>query len=146
MIGIPATVQGIRQAAATSGIAPGPREIFQAETSAAHDSIASQLYVIFKPNPYAHLGACASEDVRNGTGQCCRIGVLSVCSCGHQLKDHQPAKIPKSGGYIKPPGCKSCRGCRGFAYVPFRPEECGQWWLPRRRDFNLKEWQQVLQQ
>lgn len=61
--------------------------------------------------------------------------------CGHPLKGHNPVNVSKKGGYIRPPTCRQhgCH-CKGFAYCPIRPEECGQWWLPRRRDFDIETW------
>ena len=45
---------------------------------------------------------------------------------------------PPPGG--RPPRCRSCAKCPGFRYAPSRPEECGQWHLPRRKDFDLVAW------
>lgn len=43
--------------------------------------------------------------------------------------------------------CKPCAAaaaapcaCRRFVFVPRRPEEVGEWWLPRRRGFNVHGW------
>ena len=33
-------------------------------------------------------------------------------------------------------GCK----CRGFAWVPSRPEDIGEFWFKRRRDFDVSTW------
>ena len=51
-------------------------------------------------------------------------------------------------GNIKPPTCKSssCRRCTGFSYCPTRPEEVGQWWLPRRKDFDVRGWIERVKQ
>ena len=27
-----------------------------------------------------------------------------------------------------------------FRFVPTRPEECGMYWLPRRKDFDINKW------
>jgi hypothetical protein len=43
---------------------------------------------------------------------------------------------------MRPPQCGSCARCPMFRYAPSRPEEVGQWHLPRRKDFDLKAWQQ----
>jgi len=34
------------------------------------------------------------------------------------------------------PGC----GCKAFAWVPSRPEDVGEYWLPKRRDFDPVTW------
>ena len=33
-------------------------------------------------------------------------------------------------------GCK----CKGFAWIPSRPEEVGEFWFARRRDFDPSTW------
>lgn len=33
-----------------------------------------------------------------------------------------------------------------FSYAPHLPEECGQWWLKRRPDFSLLDWQKRVRQ
>lgn len=143
--------QQITSAASKHGASSGAREILRAESEAALQSISSGIYVTWQPSPTARIGASAAEGVRDGTSQCCRIGSNSVCVCGHALKDHAAplnsaatGHSKKSHGFIRPPRCFQCRRCPGYSYIPFRPEECGQWWLPRRRDFDLKAWQQVL--
>ena len=30
--------------------------------------------------------------------------------------------------------------CGRYQYIPHRPEEVGEWWLPRRKGFQLKQW------
>lgn len=35
--------------------------------------------------------------------------------------------------------CNSCK-CQAFRFIPRRPEELGQWWLPRRKGFNVNTW------
>jgi len=32
-----------------------------------------------------------------------------------------------------------CR-CKAFAWVPSRPEDVGEYWLPKRRDFDPATW------
>jgi hypothetical protein len=50
----------------------------------------------------------------------------------------------RNPGYLKPPACcqRGCN-CKEFRYVPCYPEECGQWWLRRRKDFNIVDWRKV---
>lgn len=35
--------------------------------------------------------------------------------------------------------CKNCP-CKDFKFIPTRPEECGMYWLPRRKEFKVSEW------
>lgn len=116
--------------------------ILQAEHAAAMQAIASGLYVSFVPNPSVTIPASAADEIRNGTGQCCRVAMVSACRCGHALSEHKPVKLPKRPSFIAPPQCGKCR-CRSYCYSPMQPEECGQWWLKRRRDFNIRDWQKV---
>ncbi len=117
--------------------------ILTAETHAAEWSLSSGLYVSFQPSGFSSIPASACDDIRNGTSQCCRVGRQSLCECGHSLEAHENCKIPKRPGYIKPPKCLSCKRCPSFNYLPMYTEECGQWWLKRRRDFNLHDWRKV---
>lgn len=134
---------------------------FMDDEIAANESISSGIYVTWVPNPLKidPDDEFVADDVRgdDAVGQCCRVGAASVCLCGHTLADHLPnISIPRKLAYIKPPGCSGCGGadgsaatsmrkckCPGFRYCPSRPEECGQFWLLQRKDFNLEQWRQV---
>ena len=136
------TEQEIESNIAKYGVTPGGSSMMKAEARAANESITSGLYITWSPHPSCTLTSSAYEGIVNGTSQCCRVSSQSSCLCGHSLANHQNPKLPKSSSYIKPPGCRSCP-CTGFAYCPSRPEECGQWWLPRRKEFTIPEWQEV---
>jgi hypothetical protein len=119
-----------------------PDNVHELELIAAEESIQSNLYVSFLPDPSARIPASAADEIRNMTGQCCRVGGFSICRCGHYLRYHDPIKLPRSAGYIRPPKCKKC-SCVQYRYMPSFPEEVGQWWLRRRKDFNIQEWRKV---
>lgn len=116
--------------------------IYGIEYAAAQESIANGLYITWVPSAFMSIPASASDEIKSGIGQCCRIGSQSLCQCGHSFGNHQQPKVPKKG-YIKPPACVSCKRCKQFAYSPSYPEECGQWWLMRRRDFIIRDWRKV---
>jgi hypothetical protein len=116
--------------------------ILNMEILAADESIASGLYICWKPSPYATIPASAADEIKSGIGQCCRVGSISLCRCGHTLAEHQSVKKVKRG-FIKPPTCAKCRRCPGFTYSPSFPSETGQPWLLRRKVFNIQEWRQV---
>ena len=100
------------------GPAPGAQKLMNAERAAAEAAMASDEYVVWRCMP---------------TGQdCTRIGPSSRCFCGHSYKVHGPRGC--NGGKSK-----SCR-CQGFTFIPSRPEEVGMWWLPRRKDFDVRKW------
>ena len=67
--------------------------------------------------------------------ECGRDGSKSLCFCGHKYANHD-VQITKKKESSK---CKDCI-CKRFRFVPQRPEECGQWWLPRRKEFKMSEW------
>ena len=112
------------------------------EAAAANESILSGLYVSWSPNPSIRLTGGAFQGIKDGTDQCCRVGKQSRCLCGHSLALHKTGDVRNKSSYIKPPRCGACK-CSGYSYCPARPEECGQWWLPRRKEFDIKEWKKV---
>lgn len=67
--------------------------------------------------------------------ECARVGSKSKCFCGHKYADH--ALICTKKKLANP--CKNCP-CKMFANIPQRPEECGMYWLPRRKNFKVSEW------
>lgn len=133
----------ILQAVQTYGPAGGAQCI-RKEVSAAQDSSDSGLYITWIPREF---GDIRNEETREmyetRHQQCCRVGRGDVCLCGHSLSDHKPVN-ERSKSYIIPPKCMK-KGCRCFAYnyAPTRPEETGQWWLPRRKDFDVRAWRKV---
>ncbi len=75
---------------------------------------------------------------RPGGGEdCARVGPSARCFCGHARREHGPglgACVARSGKPEAP--CP----CPRFRYVPDRPEAVGEWWLPRRRGFQVLRW------
>ena len=114
----------VGQAVAQYGAAPGGAAMMKSEQKAAEEAMASGIYVTWQS------GESGAE--------CCRIHSTSSCLCGHALKSHDAPR--GGGGRMRPPGCLKCKTCPRFRYAPVRPEEVGQWWLPRRKDFNIREW------
>ena len=66
---------------------------------------------------------------------CFRVGSNSKCFCGHLHSSHEKKLTAKK----QVTNCTKCE-CKGFAFIPRRPEEVGQWWLPRRKGFNINTW------
>eukprot|EP00798_Chlamydomonas_sp_ICE-L_P002129 gene2129-18175_t len=100
---------------AKHGVAPGGRKMIDREEVAAQTS----LYISYRN--------------RDGT-DCTRVGPGAKCFCGCKYEDH--AFATKKSVY---PHCQSC-ACKSFRFVPQRPEEVGDWWLPRRKGFNVHTW------
>lgn len=69
------------------------------------------------------------------TEDCFRVGSQSRCFCGHSFANHEN----KLGKKKLVTSCKNC-DCKAFRFIPRRPEEVGQWWLPRRKGFNVNTW------
>ena len=109
------------------GVAPGGRAMLDAEAQAAELAISSGLYV-----------TCSSREIskRDGKGasECARVGPSSLCFCSHDYTSHH--FVSKKDPY---PRCSQC-DCSSFSYIPSRPEECGEWWLVRRKGFNINSW------
>lgn len=119
---VAAIEENIAQAVRTFGPAPGAKKMMEAEKLAAEEAMQTGLYGVW----------------RNATSQqefCGRIGPMSRCFCGHDYSAHSWDKSKKA----LRPSCSAC-ACRGFHYIPRRPEEVGEWWLPRRRGFNVHIW------
>lgn len=68
--------------------------------------------------------------------ECARVGSKSLCFCGHKYAEHNLKKMKNKN--INNP-CGKC-ACKRFRWIPQRPEECGMYWLPRRKGFKLSEW------
>ncbi|KAJ1454073.1 hypothetical protein M885DRAFT_484881 [Pelagophyceae sp. CCMP2097] len=108
----------VQHAVAQYGVAPGGQAMMAAERRAAQEAAATGLYVTWR----------SPDDA-----ECCRVSSLSQCLCGHALKAHAAVKSSR------PPSCTTC-SCARFRYCPARPEEVGQWHLPRRKDFDVTVW------
>lgn len=134
----------ISEAVEVYGAAPGGVACLRGEDIAAQESIENGLYITWNPKSIDLIREEATRVRYEQTNdQCCRISSHSLCLCGHKLLEHQ--QVIKKNSFIRPPKCKSGCRCFGYSYMPSRPEECGQWWLPRRRDFDLKAWRKRVQ-
>lgn len=69
-----------------------------------------------------------------GKDFCARIGPSTRCFCGHSYTEHHWKSMKDLA-----PKCGNCV-CKRFQYVPSRPEEAGEYWLPRRRGFDVNLW------
>ena len=139
------TTENISEAVDVYGPSPGGIALLRGENIASQEAIESGLYVIWFPQSLDLIPEQANKErYQTNNEQCCRVGRASLCLCGHSLNEHKEVKS-KSKGFIQPPKCKknNCR-CFGYSYMPSRPEGCGQWWLPRRRDFDLNAWRKVI--
>jgi len=105
-------------------ISPGAAAMMNSERSAAELAIQTGVYAVYRctippPNdPYT-------------SDFCARIGPNSRCFCDCPYSSHQQNSRSTK--------CKNC-SCKRFKYIPSRPEEIGDDFLPRRRGFNIHTW------
>ena len=111
-----AGADGMERALERFGPAPGGYDMMRREREAAQGAMASGIYGVWR-----------STTTNNDCG---RIGASSRCFCGAPFSEHR-SKYPHS--------CVA-RLCERFRYIPQRPEEVGEWWLPRRKGFDVRKW------
>jgi len=119
MLGQARSRSQVADGVAKHGVAPGGRAMIDLEAAAAVHAIENGTYATWRSQK--------GED-------CTRVGPGARCFCGHAFEEHQflSSRAPA-------PRCCSC-ACGGFSFVPQRPEEVGEWWLPRRKGFNVHTW------
>ncbi|KAH3741594.1 protein FAM221B-like isoform X2 [Dreissena polymorpha] len=102
--------------------APRLKKLFEPETEAAVKAQQTGIYIGWRLPEYKF--------------DCQRVNDMSKCFCSHLLGEHaqytgKSVRVPCVQG-----GCK----CKGFAWVPSRPEDVGEFWMQRRRDFDPSTW------
>ena len=107
--------ESIRSAVARFGVAPGAQSMLNLEKEAYIFSQSSGLYITWR--------------LPSSPADCTRVGPGSKCFCGHPFEAHNLSKRTNP--------CTGCR-CNSFKFIPQRPEEVGEWWLPRRKEFDIR--------
>lgn len=102
--------------------APRLKKLFDPEVESALAAQKSGIYIGWRCPEFKH--------------DCQRLNDFSKCFCGHLLNGHanytgKSVQVPCRQG-----GCK----CKGFAWIPSRPEDVGEFWHQRRRDFDPSTW------
>ena len=123
----PKTNAEIRSAVTKHGVAQGPQKLFDVEEEAAEMALRSGVYCTFQTRRKRTPGSRRVDD-------CSRVGPKSLCFCGCTYAKHMRSKNRR-----KPCSTKKCK-CKGYLFIPQRPEECGDWWLTRRAGFNVNTW------
>jgi len=114
-------VDTIREGVEKYGVAGGARVMMSNEYLHAKEAVESGIYMTYW---------CEKKK-----SECFRLGSKSKCFCGHLQNEHN-----KNIGTKKiDTKCLNCP-CKAFSYVPTRPEEVGMWWLPRRKEFDVRTW------
>ncbi|XP_051890301.1 protein FAM221B-like [Pristis pectinata] len=98
------------------------KELFDPEREAALDALQTGIYIGWRYPDYKW--------------DCIRVGVKSKCFCGHLLAEHERFTGTSVRVPCAVPGCQ----CRAFAFIPSRPEEVGEFWLRKRRNFDPSTW------
>lgn len=101
----------------------GTKIMMDNERTHAYEAIESGIYVTWN---------CIDQSPEI---ECFRIGSKSKCICGHDFPSHE--KVVTSKKFSTK--CEDC-SCKSFRFIPQLPEEVGEYWLPRRKDFNYLEW------
>lgn len=96
---------------------PKLRQLFNAECQAANTAIETGLYIGYR---------CPEQQ-----WDCIRVTESHKCFCGHLLSEHE--KFDGRKHMLKCGGCK----CKRFSFVPSRPEDVGEFWYARRKDFDV---------
>lgn len=68
------------------------------------------------------------------TWDCIRVFHGHKCFCGHLLDEHQEF----DGRRVTLP-CGNCK-CKSFSFIPSRPEDVGEFWFQRRRNFDVSQY------
>ncbi|XP_060572303.1 protein FAM221B-like [Ruditapes philippinarum] len=102
--------------------APRLKQLFDPETEAAVRAQQTGIYIGWRCPDFKH--------------DCQRVNDMSKCFCGHLLGEHgkytgKSVLVPCKQG-----GCK----CKGFAWIPSRAEDVGEFWMQRRRNFDPSTW------
>ena len=99
------------------------KKLFDPEREAAIYAIESGIYIGWR---------CPENDF-----DCIRVSMESRCFCGHALNQHESFEKKRTTSLrCLLDGCR----CKMFAFVPSRPQEIGEWWLQKRKGFDMASW------
>lgn len=114
------------------GVSEQSKTMLGREEGAAQLAAETGIYVVFR-NEYA---------TKTSRDFCTRVGPAHRCFCGHSLERHmEKLGRPARGGLVRPPPCAEAGcGCSAYRYIPNEPEEIGEAWITRRKDFLPGSW------
>lgn len=98
------------------------KDLFSPETDAAIKALKTGIYVGWR--------------IPGQTWDCIRVNEHSFCFCGHKLYEHKPYDSKNTKAACMLSDCK----CKFYRFIPSRPEDVGEFWLKRRRDFDASKW------
>ncbi|KAK7116080.1 protein FAM221B-like isoform X2 [Littorina saxatilis] len=102
--------------------APKLKKLFDYETEAAVEAQKTGIYIGWRCPEFKH--------------DCQRVNRKSRCFCDHLLDEHasyngKSVRVPCKVG-----GCP----CKAYSWIPNRPEDIGEFWFARRRNFDVTKW------
>ena len=106
------------------------------------DQFSARLNRLFEPEREAALQAIQSGiyvgwRIPRSNNDCIRVSMDSLCFCGHALNQHEKFDGKRTTNLkCLLPGCT----CKQYAFIPSRPDEIGEWWLHKRRGFDVTSW------
>jgi hypothetical protein len=100
--------------------APRVQKLFNTEVQAAQQALQTGLYIGYRCPEF--------------NWDCIRVSLENKCFCGHLLNEHKEF----DGKRVTLP-CFQCK-CKSFAYIPSRPEDVGEFWFQRRRNFDVTQY------
>lgn len=102
--------------------APRLKEMFDLETEAAVLAQKTGVYIGWRCPDYKY--------------DCQRVNHKSRCFCDHPLEEHDQYNGKSVRVPCKVAGCT----CKAYNWVPNRPEDIGEFWHQRRRNFDPTKW------
>ncbi|XP_005100430.1 protein FAM221B [Aplysia californica] len=102
--------------------APKLKELFDTETAAAIEAQKTGIYIGWRCPEFQH--------------DCQRVFHTSRCFCDHALSEHAQYNALSVKVPCRIPGCN----CKAFEWIPNRPEDIGEFWLPKRPGFDAAAW------
>ncbi|CAH8853933.1 unnamed protein product [Trichobilharzia szidati] len=97
------------------------KQLFNPEVEAVREAIRTGTYIAYRP-----------RDKPWDQQDCQRVCSTSRCFCGHLLNQHETFTGKQLSLKCQQAGCI----CKAFKFIPSRPEEVGEYWLVKRRDFD----------
>jgi len=124
----PKTPDAVLAGLTQHGAAVGAKKMMMWEFKHAREAIKSGIYVTLYNDDRKH--------------ECARLGKLSRCFCNHLYGKHN-LQVKKGGRFGKNPcGEEGCK-CEHYKYMYRRPEEIGQYFLTRRKGFDVTQWRPI---
>jgi len=121
----PKTPEAVLAGLNQHGASIGAKKMMRWEFRHAKDALKSGIYVTLYNDDRKY--------------ECSRIGKLSRCFCNHLYAKHKLKKL-KNGRFGKNPCQEENCKCGNYVFMYRRPEEIGQYFMTRRKGFDINDW------